>query len=176
MRTPQRAPEVLLSDDPVPATPPEAAARCTLADVGVQHFQYPEWDHRRQAYRHPGATVWVHGDALGPRAWVQRILRQHHALLQGLVHRFGPLRARRIQLRAQAEGEEVDLDALVQASADFRAGLPLSERVYRSQRLLRRDMACVLLVDGAAPPTAGWNPARHRRRARGTAAAGAACL
>ncbi|NML17105.1 hypothetical protein [Azohydromonas caseinilytica] len=160
VRTPQRAPEVLLSDDPVGATP-EGGRRPAAATAGAQRFEYPEWEHRRQAYRHPGATVWVHAAVPGPSGWVQRTLREQHALLEGLVRRFELLRARRITLRAQAEGEEVDLDALVQARADFRAGLPLSERVYRSQRLLRRDLACVLLVD-VSGSTDGWLAGNRR--------------
>ncbi|WP_298235453.1 VWA domain-containing protein [uncultured Azohydromonas sp.] len=155
VRTPQRAQEVLLSDDPVPATPAQALPRRTPAHGEAQRFEYPEWDHRQQAYRRPGTTVWVRAAEPGSRGWVERTLREQHALLQGLVRRFELLRSRRVTLRAQAEGDEVDLDALVQARADFRAGLPLSERVYRSQRLLRRDMACVVLVD-ISGSTDGW--------------------
>lgn len=161
VRTPQRAPEVLLSDDPVPATPLQGRRQDTPPDASAQRFEYPEWDHRRQAYRQPGTTVWVHAAVPGPRAWVERTLREHHTLLGSLVQRFELLRSRRITLRAQAEGEEVDLDALVQARADFRAGLPLSERVYRSQRLLRRDLACVLLVD-VSGSTDGWLAGNRR--------------
>lgn len=161
VRTPQRAHEVLLSDDPVPVTPPEPARQQPPTHDSVQRFDYPEWDHRRQRYRQPGATVWVHPTAPGPRAWVERTLRDHQALLQGLVRRFELLKARRVVLRAQAEGDDVDLDALVRSRSEFRAGVAMSDRVYRSQRLLRRDLACVVLVD-ISGSTDGWLAGRQR--------------
>ena len=60
-----RPKEVLLSDDP-----PEARAKHGVgagADGSAQ-IRYPEWDHRIQAYREPGATVWILSAAAGPAA------------------------------------------------------------------------------------------------------------
>jgi nitric oxide reductase NorD protein len=160
VRSPQRAHEVLLADDPPPLQALQASARRVTLE-GAQRFEYPEWDERRGGYRRPGATVWVQPAAPGAPAWVHATLRRHHALLHGLVRRFELLRAQRLQLRAQLEGDEIDLDAMVQARADFRAGLPLSARLYRSQRLQRRDLACVLLVD-VSGSTDGWLAGQRR--------------
>jgi nitric oxide reductase NorD protein len=51
-------------------------------------------------------------------------------------------------LRAQQDGEEVDLDAWVQHAADRLAGTPAAERgLYRAQTNPQRDLACLLLAD-----------------------------
>jgi nitric oxide reductase NorD protein len=160
VRTPQRAHEVLLSDDPPPLQPAPLGASAAVDGRG-QRFEYPEWDDHRQCYRRPGATVWVRRAEAGSQDWVRAALRRHHRLLHGVAQRFELLRAQRVQLRGQVEGDDIDLDALVQARADFRAGLPLSPRIYRSQRLLRRDLACVLLID-ISGSTDSWLAGQRR--------------
>jgi nitric oxide reductase NorD protein len=50
-------------------------------------------------------------------------------------------------LPAQADGEELDLAALVRARADLRAGNAASDRVYASTRNAARDLAVTVLVD-----------------------------
>jgi nitric oxide reductase NorD protein len=76
-------------------------------------------------------------------------------LLRVIQRRFELLRARRARLRKQLEGEEIDLEACVEAAADFRAGLPRSERLYQTLRPARREMAIALLVD-ASGSTDSW--------------------
>lgn len=44
-------------------------------------------------------------------------------------------------LRRQKEGEEIDLDAAVEALSDYRAGQHLSERVFARLRRDKRDIA-----------------------------------
>ena len=51
------------------------------------------------------------------------------------------LRAQRQRLRKQLDGDEVDIDACVEARADLMAGLPAAQAVYQSTRLTRRDLA-----------------------------------
>src|SRR5690606_33118858 len=74
---------------------------------------------------------------------------------------FELLRARRVQLRRQFDGDDIDLDAVIDARADFRAGLPLSQALYQITRPARRDLAVMLLVD-ISGSTDGWI-SRHRR-------------
>lgn len=155
--TPGRPKEVILSDDPPPsrsrlANPPRPRGE-TLA--------YAEWDYRVQAYRVPGATVHRLEAPPGPQAWVDETLARHHGLLALVRRRFEMLHARRVTLRRQADGEEVDLDACIEAIADFRAGARLPDGLYQTSRPRRRDLAILLLID-ASGSTDGW-VAAHRR-------------
>jgi nitric oxide reductase NorD protein len=157
--TPGQPKEVLLSDDP-----PEARAwreRVGIAAAGPKRFHYPEWDWRAGAYREPGATVLVLPAAGGSQQWVEQTLAQRRAMLHEIRHRFELLRARRVPLRKQPEGDDVDLAAYVESHADFRAGLPLAQDLYQSERRIRRDMAIMLLVD-VSGSTDAWIAADRR--------------
>ncbi len=53
-------------------------------------------------------------------------------------------------VRRTTDGEQIDLDAAVEALVDLRAGLDPSPRVYSASRRLRRDVAVALLMDLSA--------------------------
>ena len=144
--------EVLLSDDP-----PDARAKHgdrVGADAPGQ-IQYPEWDYRIQAYREPGATVRLLPTPDGPQSWVDDALAEHRSMLDAIRRRFEMLREQRMPLRRQLDGDDVDLEAFIDAQADLRAGLPMAQALYRSQKRSRRDMAILLLID-VSGSTDGW--------------------
>lgn len=146
--------EVLLSDDPPDARARQAGPPAT-AHAGAALLQYPEWDWRAQAYRRPGATVHLAEAAPGPPQWLEDTLAARRGMLHEVRRRFELLRARRVQVRRQWDGSDIDLAAWVQARADFRAGLPLDARLYLSERRARPDLAVLLLVD-VSGSTDGW--------------------
>ena len=145
--------EVLLSDDP-PASRSSAADSGASKDV-AEAVSYPEWDWRVRAYRQPGATVLLQAAQPGPQQWVDDTLRQRRGMLDEIRRRFEMLRARRVRLRKQLDGDEIDLPAYIESHADFRAGLPMAQRLYQRDVPRRRDMAIVLLID-ISGSTDGW--------------------
>jgi len=76
-------------------------------------------------------------------------------MLRRVRRDFERLRPRRTALRRQADGAELDVDALVAAFADRRGGGMSDDRFYIDTRPLRRDVAIALLVDTSAS-TDGW--------------------
>jgi nitric oxide reductase NorD protein len=152
--------EVVLSDDLPLRTARATPAPALLAD-GVHRLSYPEWDWRRQAYREPGAIVWPSLAPAGDAAWVARTLREQHALLAATRRQFELLRARRLPQRRLEEGDELDLDACIDARAQLRAGGPMPVRLYRHTRELRRDAAVLVLVD-VSGSTDSWIDGRRR--------------
>jgi nitric oxide reductase NorD protein len=150
--TPGKPKEVLLSEDPPQARSKRQAAAGGSEDAVVQ---YPEWDWRIGAYREPGATVRLLPAAPGPQEWVERTLAERATMLQEIRRRFELLRAQRVRLRRQLDGDALDIDAWGEAQADFRAGLPMAERLYQKEWRGRRDLAITLLVD-ISGSTDGW--------------------
>ncbi|HZP87969.1 MAG TPA: hypothetical protein VFB54_14225, partial [Burkholderiales bacterium] len=149
--TRSRAPKHLL---------PEAAAQSrSKGRATEQSFQdrlaYPEWDYRSHAYRFPGASVRLLASTQGDPNWVARVLDQHRAMLADIRRRFEMLRARRMRLRKQLDGEEIDLDAYIDSYADFRAGLPMGQALYQTLQPNRRDLAIALLID-VSGSTEAW--------------------
>jgi nitric oxide reductase NorD protein len=150
--------EVLLSDDPLQSN---VRAATPLAKADAQALRYPEWDWRANAYRHPGATVHLLEPSLGSREWVNHTLDHHRALLQAVRRQFESLRAQRTRLRQQPEGDEVDLQACLDALADIRAGTAVERGLYQSIRPSTRELAVLLLID-VSGSTDGW-VSQHRR-------------
>jgi nitric oxide reductase NorD protein len=68
-------------------------------------------------------------------------------MCEDIRRRFEILRAARLRTRKQPDGDDIDIDACVEARADFNAGLPMAQGLYQSTRLTRRDMAITLLID-----------------------------
>jgi len=155
--TPGQAHEVFLSDDP----PPMQSRQMLLAQTTGAVLSYPEWDWRVASYREPGATVRIAPALSGPQAWIDQTMETHRALLVGLRRRFELLRAQPLRLRRQLDGDDIDLEACIDGHADFRAGLPLTQALYQSQRVEQRDLAILLLID-VSGSTDGWISA-HRR-------------
>ncbi|MES2717040.1 MAG: VWA domain-containing protein [Pseudomonadota bacterium] len=150
--TPGRPQEVLLSDDPPGARTPQAGS---AGAAGPDRVHYPEWDHRLQAYGLSGATVHLLPAAAGPQPWVDQTLAEHHAMLALIRRRFEMLRGRRTPLRRQRDGDDIDLEACIDARADLQAGQAVAQALYRSQQRTRRDMAILLLIDTSGS-TDGW--------------------
>jgi nitric oxide reductase NorD protein len=82
-------------------------------------------------------------------------------MLEQIRRRFEMLQARRVVLKGQTDGDEIDLDACIDALADLRAGVRLPENVYQRCRPAERDISIMLLVD-ASGSTDAW-VASHRR-------------
>ncbi len=152
VRAPGAPKEVLLSDDP-----PQARAKYSghVDADGSNGIDYPEWDHRIQAYREPGATVRSLPATDGPQSWVDGTLAEHRSMLDAIRRRFEMLRGQRLPLRRQLDGDDVDLEAYIDARADLHAGLAMPQAVYRSHKRSRRDMAILLLID-VSGSTDGW--------------------
>lgn len=149
--------EVLISEDP-PQARSVAQRKVTSA---ATTFAYPEWDWRKQYYRDPGAIVHLLEPALGPAEWVEQTLQKHRTMLQTVRRQFEALHARRVHLRQQADGEEIDLEACIDAFATLRGHAAPGPGLYSSTRTARREMAVLLLID-VSGSTDAWIAA-HRR-------------
>jgi nitric oxide reductase NorD protein len=151
----------------LPYAPTRCASvhRCALAAAapggGDAKRPYPEWDWRSKSYRVPGATVLLSTAAQGPQQWVDQTLAERGAMLREIRRRFELLRAQRTRVRNQIDGAEIDMQAWLDSQADFRAGLPLAQRLYQAERRGRRDMAVMLLVDASGSTDAWIAPNRR---------------
>jgi nitric oxide reductase NorD protein len=155
--TPEPAREILLSDDPLEAL----TRREPAAEARAIELSYPEWDCGLDAYHHPGARVRLLPAPMGSGAWVAQTLHAHRAMCEDIRRRFEMLRAGHQRTRKQLDGDEIDVDAYVEARADMLAGLPMAQAVYQNTRLTRRDMAITLLVD-VSGSTDSWISERRR--------------
>lgn len=106
---------------------------------------YPEWDYRRQAYRARYCAVRANISPETGEDWQPDAATRRHIRL--VRRRFEALRPQRELLRAQIDGTELDMDALIRARSDLAASGAGSDRVYLAARSQARDLAIAILVD-----------------------------
>jgi nitric oxide reductase NorD protein len=139
----------------------ESSAERRAEDVwkGTYHeegaFLYNEWDHRRQHYRKNWCVLRELDVHPGQAAYVADTLRRYAGVAANLRRTFEALRGEDRVLKRQLNGDNVDLDALVEALADARAGREMSERVFTRQHKLERNIAVMFMVDMSGS-TKGW--------------------
>ena len=126
------------------------AARRALAE-GPRSFLYDEWDYKRQAY----VTAWcrlyeqrLRGDDFD---FIDEVRRRHADLSQQVKRQFARIRAEAWQRTHHAsDGDELGLDAMIEAVIDRRAGHATDEHLYVRRDRARRDVAAAFLVDMSA--------------------------
>ncbi|MDO5675357.1 MAG: VWA domain-containing protein [bacterium] len=116
---------------------------------------YDEWDFRRKGYRRNWCLL--SEVALPPvqSSFIPTTLEKYRGQIRKLRHQFELMQTSERFVRRQREGNDIDVDALVESLADTLAGRSASERLF--VRLLRdeRDIAVYFLVD-MSNSTEGW--------------------
>jgi nitric oxide reductase NorD protein len=149
-------PEALVPAGPAPWAP-SGRAGADHGQVGAERadFVHDEWDYRRNAFRARWCHLYEHRVAEGDRDYVPAVRHRHRALIAQLRRRFEALRGEDRVLRRQPDGEEVDLDALVAARADRRAGTTVSPNLFSRRVRNERSLAVMFMVDMSGS-TQGW--------------------
>ncbi len=111
-------------------------------------FVYDEWDHARKAHRKRWCTL--REREITPdyaSDFVAATLQKYRGQVKTLRRSFEALREEYRILKKQPDGENLDIDALVEAMADARSGMEMTSRVYRKAHRVERDIAVVFMVD-----------------------------
>jgi nitric oxide reductase NorD protein len=116
---------------------------------------YDEWDHTRRHYRKDWCVLRERDVHPQHNDFVERTLRKHRGLLGSLRRSFEALRSEDRLLKRQPFGEDVDIDALVEAYADMRSGMEMGERLFTKRHKVERDIAVMFMVDMSGS-TKGW--------------------
>jgi nitric oxide reductase NorD protein len=118
-------------------------------------FLYNEWDYERQHYRKNWAVL--RELEVTPRhdGFVADTLVKYRGLTAALRRTFEALRGEDKLLKKQPYGENIDIDALVEAWADTRIGREMSDRLFTKMHKLERNIAVMFMVDMSGS-TKGW--------------------
>ncbi|QIO35051.1 nitric oxide reductase activation protein NorD [Bradyrhizobium sp. 1(2017)] len=122
--------------------PPEALDASPLnADL-----TYPEWDYRSSSYLPNHCRVLAGAASERGEDWKPDDAMRRH--IRQVRRRFEVLHPRYEVMRAQTDGHDLDLDALVRARCDLRAGSSTGlARIHVAMRPQGHDLAVTLLVD-----------------------------
>ncbi len=129
-----------------------AQARAPLAAAESEGaLAYDEWDYQIGDYRH----AWCHLTEVVLESdtgdFFHRTLATHADLLPEVRRQFQRIRPERYRIvHGLEDGEDFDLNAVVEARADRRSGSPPSPKVYQARQREERDVATLFLVDMSA--------------------------
>ena len=133
---------------------PHIAASDALADT-VRTYLYDEWDYTTQRHRPSWCRVVeeaLHGDDVD---FVADVRQRHQALRAQIRTRFARLRPEQlVRVHRSLDGDDIDLDAAIEAIADRRSGAVADERLHIRRDRASRDVATAFLVDLSASTSA----------------------
>ncbi len=114
-------------------------------------FSYDEWDCHNGTYLRGWCRLYEERLAAHDATDTQRLIDAVRPHVRAARRHFEQVRPTGYQrLKRTPDGDELDLDAVVQARADIRTGASPDERVYSRRERLRRDVGAALLVDLSA--------------------------
>ncbi len=133
------------------SAPPEDASEKLSSGT----FIYDEWDCRRGGYRKDWCTIIEENLVLNKSNFTALTLHKYTGLRRRLRRQFEMMRTDHRFIGRQRDGDDLDLDAIIDAIGDKKAGKSPSERLFT--RLLRnkRNITAIFLVD-MSNSTAGW--------------------
>jgi nitric oxide reductase NorD protein len=135
-----------------PSTTPESVGRArpkpASSDESIILARYPEWDRAHGVERLDWTCVRATPPKTGDAYRIDALLDRAPDLRRR-VHRLArSARAGRLtRLRHQAEGHDLDIDALVEDAVRVATGDTPDGRVYRANAPRLRDLATVVLID-----------------------------
>ena len=134
-----------------------------IADVKQEGVKYPEWDANRKSYRPDWCTV---------REVDPKVKASAPQAIDGAIGVRRPLARLGMGLHRrhrQSQGDDIDIDAAVEARVEVRAGSAPDEAVYLDSLRRRRDLSVLLLLDvsgsAAEPGTVGRTVHQQQRAA-----------
>ena len=116
---------------------------------------YNEWNFKRQHYHKNWCVLReleiepVYDD------FVENTINKHKGLLKTLRHTFEILRGEDKLLKKQVYGDDIDIDALVEAYADVKSGMEMTDRLFTKMHKEERNVAVMFMVDMSGS-TKGW--------------------
>lgn len=116
--------------------------------LGCGKFVYDEWDGMIRDYRPQWCQVLEQAGVEGSPDFVDETLQTYGPMVRLIRRYFETIRPEAFRrLGRQSNGEEIDLDALVNWMVDRRQGLEPSDRVYSTRQKHDRQVAVAFLVD-----------------------------
>ncbi|MBI3804268.1 MAG: VWA domain-containing protein [Nitrospirae bacterium] len=115
---------------------------------GGKRFRYDEWDAAQDDYRSGWCQVIERPVPPGPTGAVEEILAEYGGMIGSIQTAFQHLRPEGLKrIKGEREGDELDLDALLNSRVEARAGYPPSDRIYQARQKKERSVAVAFLVD-----------------------------
>ncbi|MEC8143500.1 MAG: VWA domain-containing protein [Pseudomonadota bacterium] len=117
----------------------------------ARSFRYDEWDYLNRTYLRAWCRVFeqrLGTDGEEDIAPLKAVIRAYRNTVQRQLEQIRPTGLERI--RRVQDGDELDLNTVIEARLDIRAGQSANERVYSRKERVQRDVSAIFLVDLSA--------------------------
>lgn len=115
---------------------------------GEVAFNYDEWDRELTDHRLGWCRVVEKKVKHGDRNFVENTKERHKGVISSIRHQFQLMKPENlIRIANELDGEEFDLNAVIDYVIDRRADGQQSERIYTKRMRRRRDVAVSFLLD-----------------------------
>ncbi|MET0015152.1 MAG: nitric oxide reductase activation protein NorD [Sedimenticola sp.] len=113
-----------------------------------QPYHYHEWDYQIQLHRPDWATVYERRQAKGDPEVIDKILTEHRPIAHRIKQIIDLLSPEGVQRqRGMEDGDEIDINAAVDAMISIRMGEQPNPRITMRNVLKNRDLSVVVLLD-----------------------------
>ena len=110
-------------------------------------FSYDEWDHARQKYRKDWCKLNEKTVKEVSNNFITDTLNKHRGLLKNLNRTFEALRQDDKRSKRQNYGDDIDLDAFVDAYIDLKQGKEVDEKLFIKLNKVERNVAVMFMID-----------------------------
>ena len=115
---------------------------------GDQAFFYDEWDRELGDYRAKWCRVIQRENRKGMRDFVEQVRARYSGAISSIKHQFQMLRPESLRkVKGELDGEEFDLQAVLDRHVDLRTTGRPSDRIYIRRIRRERDVAVSFLLD-----------------------------
>ncbi len=132
---------------------PDDVWKGTYHEEGAE--RYNEWDFKRNHYHKNWCVLRELEVKPEYDNFVATTLEKYKTLLKKLRHTFEIIRGEDKLLKRQVHGDDIDIDAVVEAFADVTSGMEMSERLFTKMHKHERNVAVIFMVDMSGS-TKGW--------------------
>ena len=117
-------------------------------DLGEQTFYYDEWDHKIEDYRPAWCTLRESRATRVHEGFVAATFYEHGGVVSQIRRNFQLMRPERLRkMRYQPDGDDLDIEGIVEYVVDRRTRISPTDRVYIKRDKKDRDVATAFLVD-----------------------------
>ncbi|MBM3941436.1 MAG: VWA domain-containing protein [SAR202 cluster bacterium] len=125
-------------------------------------YVYDEWDFRAGDYKPRWCIVKEKTLEEGEHSFYNESLRNYSSLLAHIKRQFELIMPESFRkIYRLIDGEDVDLNAALEAVADLRMGVSPDEKIYWRRNKIQRDVAVVFLLDMSASTAEAIDEGRH---------------
>ena len=123
----------------------------SLEPTEPQTFVYDEWDFRAEDYKPRWCIVRQKTMGEGDQSYFGRTLHNYGSMAAQVRRQFEMMVPEMLRkVRRLDDGDEIDIDDLIEALVDIRTGVSPSDKFYWRRNKVKRDVAVAFLLDTSA--------------------------